>query len=108
MSKLVSKIFNIIDRTKLIKKLLLKGADLELKNNKGQTALEFAEENNRTNMVKLLMSSKQNVCTDSFITPPLTKKDNSFFNVVFFIAIHIICETIGYFILLPRKYITNK
>ena len=85
--------------------MIYKGADLTALDKKGRTPLKLAMENNKKNIVEML-SNKQITEETIFSTPPFTNKlGNSYFNVIFFIALHVAAESIVFFMLLPCNYI---
>jgi len=89
----------------MIKKLIYKGANLTALDKKGRTPLKLAIENNKKNIVDML-SNKHLIDETIFTTPPFTNKlGNSYFNVIFFIALHVAAESIVFFFLLPCNYI---
>lgn len=52
---------NKIKLTDTVKFLIEKGADVDAKNKKGKTALDWAKENKHSEIIKLLKSGRKNL-----------------------------------------------
>ena len=85
--------------TRIIKKLLQKGADKDIKDNKkNQTAVMMAK--NKPEILEIFR--KKGVCEKLFFKPDITQKTLcSNKNMIFFIALHIIIISFVFFILMP-------
>lgn len=91
----------IAERSRIAEKLIKKGADLTIKDNKGRTALDIAEELNRANVKTLLNNVNPSITTLFFKQPLLTKHEKSYFNVILFILLHLIFESLVFIFLIP-------
>lgn len=81
----------------------MKGARLDIKDMKGRTPVELAVENKSRNVLEMLQ--RKTGCNDIITKPPLTKVENTYFNLIFFIAIHITAVLISIVFLLPCIFI---
>jgi len=97
------------ERNNILKKLLQNGAKRDLRDKKGRTPLDLA--NNKrvvnTKIVEMLNEEKKS-CHMCVIKIPLQKLEKSNFNIYFFMTSHFILETLVFFILLPCKIILLK
>lgn len=99
---------NKIEKSKLIKKLVMKGADLNIKNNKGLTALDLARSRNITNIVDMLTNEEFGTINSQMLklnTFSGNAHKSKYSNVIAFIILHIVCIFQGYFILCQGNYI---
>ena len=87
--------------SKIIKKLLFKGADIYIKDNNGQSVIKLLTENTQKlpefeNSLHLITDTKpMKLCFQN------SKSKTTIFNSKMFIILHLLCETIIYFVLLP-------
>ena len=87
-------------RPKIIKKLLMKGADINLKDNSGQSVLSIVTQNKNQipdfdNVLSIITDNKHmKICFQD-------RKNKNIFNSKLFITLHLICELVIYFVLLP-------
>ena len=82
--------------------MIKKGADINALDNDDRTPLDIAKELNRQNVIDLLSTGhKKGNWISIFQKPPLTREERSYFNIIFFILAHLICEGITFFALLP-------
>ena len=96
----------ILEKSKLIRKLVSKGADLNIKNNNGLTPLELAKARKIYNIVDLLESNDFSGMESQFLRLNCLSKNYKkfkYYNMVAFIILHIICIAIGYFTLCQSK-----
>jgi len=91
--------YNITERTRIIKKLLQKGADKKIKDNKGRTAFDLAISKNKTCIIDMLKDQQTfQLCV---LKSPLEKTKKNNINIIMFFVMHIILEFFVIFILLP-------
>ena len=89
-----------------MKKLLFEGADLLIENNKSETSYDYALKYDYSK-IKLLFDEyfeedKNQVCMTK---PGLRKSKKSYLNITLFILLHLVGESIIFFLILPRKII---
>lgn len=95
------------ESSKIVKKLVQRGADVNMKDIKGRTPYDLALEKNKFVIVDMFKESQG--CQLCICHNPVQKTDRSYFNVILFICLHLFIEGWLFFILLPRKYsIYNK
>ena len=83
---------------RIIKKLLQKDADRNIKNNNNKTPVMLAK--NKPEILEIFR--KKGICEKLFFSPEINQKDiNSIQNIIFFIIFHIIVNLLVFFILLP-------
>lgn len=93
------------EKVKIVKLLLLNGADTRARDKDGRTALDLAKERSNGNMISILEES-ENTCTLlNAIAPAMNKMKGSNVNIVLFIALHYIFEFLLFIFILPRKSI---
>lgn len=84
----------------MVKKLIMKGAKLDIENNKGYTPLKLARFKNINNIVDLLENEKFSLSLNfiklNIFQGEISKKRQS--NVNLFIFMHFLCIIFGYFI----------
>lgn len=83
-------IFLYIDRTKIIKRLLQKGANKHLKDNRGRTPYDLAMEKNKFHIADMLKD--KNLCQMCMVKMPLEKVEKNKTNIIFFFSIHLVVE----------------
>ncbi len=83
----------------MIKKLLQKGADKRIKDNKGRTAYDLAIQKNKISILEML-KEKQN-CQLCVFKAPMEKTKNNNLNIILFFGLHVFLEFIVFFIMLP-------
>jgi hypothetical protein len=89
----------IIERTRIIKKLLQKGAEKKIKDNKGRTPYDLAISKNKTSIIDMLKD--QQTCQLWVFKAPLEKTKKNSLNIIMFFVMHLILEFIVFFIMLP-------
>lgn len=89
----------IIERTRIVKKLLQKGAKKSIKDNKARTPYDLAVDKNKLSIVEMLKENSR--CQLFVIKAPLQKMDKNSMNITFFFLIHILVESSVLTILLP-------
>jgi hypothetical protein len=87
-----------IERTRIIKKLLQKGANKQLKDHKGKSPFDHVDKN-KTNIANMLKD--KNKCQLCVFKAPLSKIEKNNFNITFFLVIHFIIESLVFTIILP-------
>jgi len=88
----------------------LKGADVNIRNNKGMTPFDLAKSRNITNIVEML--SNENIKTANSNILLLSKftatsKNLKYSNMIAFIVLHLICLFFGFFILCQSIFIIH-
>jgi palmitoyltransferase len=89
------------ERTRIIKKLLQKGADKKLKDNKGRTPFDLAVAKSKLSIVEMLKEKAD--CQLCVLKAPMQKVDKNSFNIIFFFILHGFFESAVFFIMLPCK-----
>ena len=79
-----------LDRTKIIKRLLQKGANKYLRDNRGRTPYDLALEKNKTQIAEMLKD--KSLCQMCIVKMPLEKVEKNKTNIIFFYTIHLIIE----------------
>ena len=83
---------------RIIKKLLQKGADRNIKNNSNKTPVMLAQ--NKPEVLEIFRN--KGICEKLFFKPEINQKNiKSIQNIIFFIICHIIINFLVFFILLP-------
>lgn len=91
----------ILERTEIIKKLLQKGANKHLKDNKGRTPYDLAVEKNKNFLLDML-KDKTN-CQLFAMKLPLEKLGKNKINIIFFFLLHVILGFFTLILLIPCK-----
>lgn len=89
------------DRTRIIKKLLHKGADKTIRDKQNRTPLDLAKEKNKTSIIEML--SYNSCCKICTVKIPLDKLEKSNQNIIIFIVLHFIIESITLLNVIPCK-----
>lgn len=89
------------ERTEIVKKLLQKGANKSIKDKKGRTPKELAEEKGKETIATMLEDKM--VCSFFVMKNPIQKVERSNSNIYFFLTAHAITEFIFFSIVLPCK-----
>ena len=83
----------------MIRKLLLNGADIHLKNNDGLAALEFAGKNNKLQVVRIFQ--KSNFLSIFDLGDPMMKLEKDRKKILMFSISHFILTILVIFLLIP-------
>lgn len=89
----------VAENTNLIKKLLHKGVNKNIRDNKGRTARDIALSRGFKNCSILLEEDKD--CTIFKIKAPIVKEEKNNFNIYLFVGLHLIYEPIYFMCILP-------
>ena len=92
-----------LEKLKMIKKLLQKGANKDAKDNKGRSPIKLAYEKKNQEIIKLFSDTVR--CQLCAVTSPLQKLEKSSFNIIFFVLIHLFTEAAVFFFILPCNYL---
>ena len=87
--------------TKIVKKLIQRGADINLRDIKNRTPYELAIEKNKVTIIEMFQESQG--CQLCVCHNPVKKTERTYFNVYMFIFLHLIDESIVFLLLLPRN-----
>ena len=86
------------NNTRIIKKLLQKGADINIKENKyNKSPVMMAK--NKAEILEIFR--KKGICEKLFFRPDIIKTKFSNINILFFIILHIIVNFLSFFIIFP-------
>ena len=89
---------------KIIKKLLYEGADLLAENNKSETPYDYALKFDYSKIKNLFDEYLEEDTNQVCITKPgLRKSKKSYLNITLFVLLHLIGESIIFFLILPCK-----
>jgi len=94
------------ENSKIVKKLVQRGANINIKDSKNRTAFDLAVEKNKVQIVEMLKEVEG--CQLCICHNPVQKTDRSNFNVVLFIVLHLVIEGAVFCLLLPRNLIYNN
>lgn len=92
----------IKERTRIIKRLLQKGANKTLKDLKGRTPYDLAIVKNKTAMEEMLKDKSD--CQLCALKGPLHKASKSYFNIILFYILHVLFSSGVFLVLLPCKF----
>lgn len=94
------------ERTEIVKKLLQKGANKNIKDRKGRTPKILAETKGKELIANMLEDKA--VCSFFILKNPIQKIERSNSNIIFFIVSHIVTAFVFFEIVLPCKCIINN
>ena len=92
----------VSEKTEIVKKLLQKGANKEIRDLKGRTPKLLAEEKGKDIIADML--KEKMICSLFVWKNPLKKIERNYLNVYFFVGMHAICEFAYFSVVLPCKF----
>lgn len=91
--------------------MIFKGANRHIKDVKERTPYRLAIEKQKTSIAEMLESDSQSVnnCCNFFVLRTgITKAEKSYFNLYFFLLIHLFSESAVFLLIIPCKIILIK
>ena len=93
----------ILEKSKIVKKLIQYGANIEIRDKKGRSPYDIAVEKNKNTIIELLKEADNSCCEISLLKPNVRRIEKNYFNLIFFILIHLLVQISSLFIVLPCK-----